>query len=414
MKIKYNTILDLLFVLYVFSTIVISKSIMAKIIQIVFVIFIFLLVRIKNIKFTKYNFFDVMFMCFIFCQIIFGIAVLKDSAFNVGVTVFYNVIFSFAILNYFIYRKDMKKISRLYAITTVISLFILALLYYDSILSLRFTTNEVIKLFGVKLFGGHSSTALSMIALIPCFFLNLFYDEKHKKSNIIISIILFTFSILTGTRKTIIVFAFIFLFMMTLKGKNINFSRIIKILGVSIIAFSISFLMIFKISFLYDVIGYRVQNAIVYFNSDEKKTNDSSIIVRNRLIKKAMDLYEDKKMLGWGMNYFQASGQNESNLYTHNNFLEILTGGGIIGFFIYYIKYIIMFIAIVLAYIKNNNKYVWFCSLIFFSLMIFLEYWQVTYIYRYILIYQVFIVYLLYKNKNNRKQDSHEKEKTIS
>ncbi len=402
MKIKYNTILDFLFAIFIFSIFVLSKSIIGKALQLIFVLCTLLIVSKEKIKVNKFHFLELTFCIFVFLQFVFNIAVMKQATKSIFITMIYNMFFSIALYNYITYRKDLKRISYQYSIVTIISFVFLSFFYFDTLSQFRFNTNSVYSIGNFKLFGGHSSTSLSLFAMIPCFFLNLFYDEKHYKRNILLSLILLFFSILTGTRKTLIVFAFIFIVMIPLKGKDINFKRIFKIIFTFIMVFIPSCILIMKIPFLYNIIGSRVESTFVYFLNDDIDINsidDSSIRVRERMKKRAWELFLEKKYFGWGMDYFKASNQSNLGYYSHSNFLELLTGGGIVGFIIYYSKYIVLLIEIIIIYLKSSKKYIWFSSIIFLSLMILIELWQVTYIYRFILIYQSILLSMVYLQK---------------
>lgn len=402
MKIKYNTILDFLFCAFIFSISVFPQSIIGKGLQLIFALFTFLIVSKKKLKFNKFHLFELLFCLFVLSQCIFHIAVIEQATKSIFITMLYNLFSSLALFNYVVYRKDLKKISYLYSIITIISLTFLSVFYFDTLLQFRFDTNKVFSIGNFKLFGGHSSTTLSLFSTIPCFFLNLFNDEKNYRRNIFISIVLLLFSIITGTRKTLIIFAFIFIIMIPLKGKNVNFERIFKIIFTFIVIFIPSCFLVMKVPFLYNIIGTRIESAFVYFQNDDANINnidDSSIRVRERMKKISLELFNEKKYFGWGMDYFKASNQSGLGYYSHNNFLEMLTGGGIIGFIIYYSKYVILLISLIITYLKSQKKYVWFSSIIFLSLMTVIEIWQVTYIYRFILIYQSILLSMIYLQK---------------
>lgn len=396
MVLKVEKIIDYLFVLYIIATIIFPTSIIGKFIQLLFVFGSLILISINKIRITKFNILDLLFLIFTIIQYISGIAVMKSSSLSTSVTLFYNFLFSLAIVNYLLKKDDLTEFSELYAKTTLFSLIMLLLIYRTNLSSGRFDTSNVLYFVG-----GHSATSLSIIAAIPCFFLILFGENKKFKKNIIIVLILFIISILTGTRKTLIIFALIFLIVIPLRNKKINFYKVLKILIFSLIIAAIFLVMCFKNAMLYNIIGKRVEGVIYSVNIETNKIEDDSLRVRKRMILQAKTLISKKKYFGWGMDYFRSSKQNNLGYYSHNNFYEILIGGGIFGFIIYYLKYILL--ALSIFNLRKENKNMCFFLLLFFVIMVIIEYWQVTYIYRFILIYQSILISIIYRFKNNKK-----------
>ena len=72
---------------------------------------------------------------------------------------------------------------------------------------------------------------------------------------------------------------------------------------------------------------------------------DYSTYVRNRMALVGLEQFKETPILGMGMGNTHYLSQAEVGLdtYLHNNFVELLAGGGIIGFAIYYSIYIFLF-----------------------------------------------------------------------
>lgn len=404
MAIKIEKILDISFALFIFSIIVIPMTKIGRLIQVLFLICGVVLLNIKRIKFTKFSFFEFLFFGYTIIQYLFNITVLKESSLSMSKTILYNAIFSLVMISYLIYKNDFKKFSELYAKATLYSFLILILFYFQKFFSGRFSTSEIISIWNIKMIGGQSATSLSIIAAIPCFFLVLFEDQNHKKRNFFYTIMLFIISFATGTRKTLLIFAFLFFIVYPLKRRKVNIFRFAKIAIGSLIAIFISVLLCYKIDFLYNIIGYRIEGFVNSINAETESIADDSVRVRHRMIDKSKELISQKKTYGWGMDYFRASGQNNLGYYSHNNFTEILVGGGIVGFIIFYAKYIILLIPLI--YSKNIEKEKKIFLILFLIIMTILEYWQVMYIYRFIIIYQAIIYAYIYTSKcNSIKQE---------
>ena len=64
---------------------------------------------------------------------------------------------------------------------------------------------------------------------------------------------------------------------------------------------------------------------------------DNSTIMRETLVYKAIDIWKDNPIIGIGINNFALHSGVSISYYSHNNYTEILSGLGIIGFLLYYI-----------------------------------------------------------------------------
>ena len=396
MKIKISTILDVLFVIFVFSSTCMFSTTIGKIIQLASTILILLLTIFLKPKFTFYNILELLFLIYIFLQFYLDIAVMKNVALQSLNTVLYNLIFILAIINYCIYKKDIKSIIKLYTNTVLISFIILAIFNFQTILSYRFNSRNIINLFNIEIIGGHSSTSLAVIAAIPAFFTILLSDKKELKKNILIAGVLLVFAILTGTRKTLLIFLLTFLVTLPLNNNKISITNMLKILIRLIIIMIPTLFIIFKIPFIYNRIGTRIEN-VVYSIKNNENIDDASMKDRKRMIIRSEQLYKERPIYGWGMDYFRASKQNNLGYYSHNNFWELLTGGGIVGFVIYYVKYIYLLVITLKIMNKDKEKKtIWFNCFCFIICMTIIEYWQVTYVYRFIIIYQGLLVAMIY------------------
>ncbi|GAE28190.1 hypothetical protein JCM9140_4398 [Halalkalibacter wakoensis JCM 9140] len=170
------------------------------------------------------------------------------------------------------------------------------------------------------------------LSTILCLF--LFSIKKGKvKIFYIISILLFLTSILfLGSRRSFVI-GLISLFVYgVLNSKNLR--KTFSTLGIaSIVSFILSYLII-NVPELYGIIGYRLEQSVTNFLNGQSL--DST---RESLVEIGINLFKEKPILGWGTgNYSFVSG---TGLYSHNNFIELLSSLGIIGLIMFYIFYII-------------------------------------------------------------------------
>lgn len=399
MKISYYKILDIAFSFFVFSSITMSNSPIGKFIQLIFTMTSILFAFFKEKKIKTYHIFELLFILLIASQLIFNISASLEGTLDMLKTMIYMFLFSIGTYNYILYRKNFEHIIKIYTKSTIFSFCVIILLYFDTLLSFRLSAENNIKIGNFVLFGGASSTALSLMATIPMFLISLYPPNGNQKKAFPYIVTLSILSLITGTRKTIIVIMYSIYVLYSLNGKQRSFISIKTIIMILVIIV-VSIFSVFKIPFLYKTIGTRVERSFDYILTSE--TTDSSIIVRNRMINQATKLFYQRKWFGWGADYFKSSKQNDLGYYSHNNFLEILVGCGIVGFIIYYAKYLYL----IMGFLKFNStnlkaKKIAKSCLFFIILMTILEWWQVTYFYRYIMIYQIFLLSILESNNFN-------------
>lgn len=393
---RFN-IIDFFFFLFVISTILMGNSYIGKLFQLFFVL-LTLIYLIRNMKIQLYHIFEWIFIAYVFIQVVAGIAEVPSATMSMGTTLIYTGLFSLGTYNYFVYSgNDINKLVNIYVVSSVVGLSLVTILFFNTIISpTGLDASSNISLGSIVIFGGSSSTSLAMQAVIPAFIVILFSKENRKRALNYFFFFLFI-ALLTGTRKILILFAYILLVEFTLVKPGVKNFKLLKILFLALVGTIIGYFTIMKIPILYEIIGYRIQNTIMYYQTGTN--DDASMIVRNRMIEESYNLFQQKKLLGWGMDYYKYSGLSDLGYYSHNNFLELLAGGGIIGFVLYYMKYLYLFLAMIKKSIHvKTDRYYWVACLGFMILMTIIEFWQVTYFYRYIVIYQVFLLAIIGRN----------------
>ena len=112
------------------------------------------------------------------------------------------------------------------------------------------------------------------------------------------------------------------------------------------------------------------------FVNDQQQ--DVSTMMRQSFISIAMNMFREKPIWGYGVGTFATVAQSTIGryVYSHNNFTEILSGMGVIGFVGYYWYYI--YLAIKLYCMKKKHNVYMICLSILLTLTVF-EYGIVTY-----------------------------------
>lgn len=232
--------------------------------------------------------------------------------------------------------------------------------------NLRYATNDRI---GASIAGENVNiVAMNMSFSFPAW-LYLFKESKSKKSKIfcLISIVLtVSVSLLTGTRKLLLYYITVFAIYVFLSGSI----RLKKIL-IGMLVLAIAYYCVMNIEPLYYLIGHKID---FMGNASAAHMYDHSDATRKVLINEGMSLFYNHPIFGIGYgNTLSILG-----LYTHNNYVEILASGGIIGFAIYYSMYAYTLIKSVRYRKKSPLALYVFASVI--GLLV-LEYFQVTYLY---------------------------------
>lgn len=118
---------------------------------------------------------------------------------------------------------------------------------------------------------------------------------------------------------------------------------------------------------------------------------DRSTLMRNEMIRIGWEQFLKSPLVGMGINnpHLLSAAQLGKDAYLHNNFIELLAGGGIIGFSIYYSMYVYL-IANFWKYRKHQNREYVICFVIMIVLLM-MDWGMVSYYqkmrYIYLLLY---------------------------
>ena len=254
--------------------------------------------------------------------------------------------------------------------------------------------------------GLHVNTAgirMATSSLLCLYFLHEKDVNKKEKFFYLFCFILFIIlAFLTGSKKAIIIlFCGIILFELYL-SKGLKF--IFKMFAFFLVAIVLYHLLMNNIYFQ-NVIGRRMSLFLETITGNAE--TDYSFIERKFYIEEAKKLFLEYPIFGYGGNNFMSHIRNigySHIAYSHNNFFELLSTLGIIGFVIYYY----MWIRIIYMLIKNYLNQKINLILIFMVIIIInfvMDYGHVCY-YTDFNILLLIIAYLIakqdYKIKSNR------------
>lgn len=169
-------------------------------------------------------------------------------------------------------------------------------------------------------------------------------QEKYRILYMIALIMNLIIMILSGSRKAILFFLIPIIIYYILNSKNI-LATIRKII-ISVVICISAFMMLMKIPFLYDNVGYRVETMINGFLGEGE--SDASTNMRLAMVEWGMEWFKDRPYFGYGINNYKTllgtknTSYGAEGVYAHNNYVELLVDVGIIGTLIYYYIYIVI------------------------------------------------------------------------
>lgn len=194
-------------------------------------------------------------------------------------------------------------------------------------------------------FTGNSNT-FALFMMVAFFFTSwlFLYYEKNKYKKLIAGVIMIMDLItvfLSGARKSVIAcMIYIVLLFLYKKDKKGRRHIIRNTILISLVLFYVWNLMINN-PYLYEVVGNRMQSLINQLLGNEVMIKGSSSYLREEYRQAAIVGWLKSPIWGHGYDsfHFYNAVVNGHDVYSHNNFTEILYNLGIIGFIIYYFEY---------------------------------------------------------------------------
>lgn len=217
-------------------------------------------------------------------------------------------------------------------------------------------------------FSGENQNSVAF--LVFCAELMAFYEfySKGKKRYIFLVILFVAFIVMSGSRKALfasVAGPLLFVFFSTYK-RNYLF-RIIVIAALAALVIFI----VMNDENAYNTIGKRVESMLDFWFEDRSHKVDNSLYMRSYYIQLAQEMFGESPIIGKGMGNFAKiidAIYDLNGVYSHNNYWQILSELGIVGFFIYYS----MYAYIIIKLIKNSFVYKSRLSLLFLTFMLLL------------------------------------------
>ncbi len=197
-----------------------------------------------------------------------------------------------------------------------------------------------------------------------------FYEfySRNKKGYILLVVLFLVFIILSSSRKAMFasVAGPVMLVLFSVYKKN-YFFNIITVLTLA--ALVIFFIMTDENA--YNAIGRRFASLVTFWFEDRDHDVDNSLYMRSYYIDLAQRMFSESPLFGKGMGNFAKIIDNVymlDGVYSHNNFWQILSELGLVGFIIYYSLYFVTIIRLAKgAFLKKSRV-----NMLFLTFMILL------------------------------------------
>lgn len=316
-----------------------DQKILLYTIRIFFIIYMSIRLFFVKYKVSKYSLWAIIFLMFTLSSTLWATS--QELA-------IFNFIWAFQVLIVAIlmesFIEDKKKLE------FVLKCFIIGGL----ILILRLFIETPIETWGVKRLGtaidynaNDVGMKLSFATLSTLYFFRTNYKNIYL---VLITLLLSIVSLFTGSKKALLVMVLGIFFYYLFSVKKIH--KVILAFPLILSGIFLLKYMLYNIEVLYTILGFRIEQMIATFNTEEVQIS-SSTGIRAEMIETGFKMLADKPFLGYGIGNYSLFSNFET--YSHNNYIELLTGIGLIGFIIYYAFYAWLISKILKNFLLGNK-----------------------------------------------------------
>lgn len=205
-------------------------------------------------------------------------------------------------------------------------------------------TNQLIvnERLGHSLFGNPNTFASMLMISLICSIWLLLKKRGYKKSIYLIVVLAqFYMLFLSGGRKFVLIpllFIYILLILNVERKKKIKIVQYTFTFGAILL---IAYWLIFNVPQFYSAIGFRMESLINLVTGQGLNSFD---IGRQDMILNGIEFWKQRPIFGYGINNYQILfGRTFGvNVYSHNNYIEMMVNLGMMGFIAYYSYYFIL------------------------------------------------------------------------
>lgn len=380
---KKVTLGDYIVGLYILAIFVFENAKFSKLFSIIqLLFFVYLAWMVFNYKVLPFNIYTKWILIIFLFMIVFCFAGTNKNVNASSIIVFKNLLKGFCITFYLYIKKNDKFLIKSIAFAGLVcGCFIITSFLSNPIsnFELKYASNSRV---GVEIAGDNVNVvAMNMcFAFASCMCLAKDASKKNIKIFWYLSLAFIVFSsFFTGTRKAIAVFVIIFVL------ANNDMKLKYKLLGLLI--FFVMYWALMNIDVLYFLLGHKFD----FFGNNAYKMYDYSDQIRRELLINSWNIF---KANPWGSGF--GAVQSMLGVYSHNNYIEVLTSLGFFGFAFYYAIYIWFLCK---SFFLRKDIFCQFCFYTLVGIMV-LEFGQITCYYPMIYVFVPLIEYIIcYKEK---------------
>lgn len=259
-----------------------------------------------------------------------------------------------------IYLKDYKDYNKLIKVITISGLILCLRLFFV-------VPKDAWGHDRIGIYIGYGNVAVTYVLSYISMFI---FDWSLKNKKIIYSIfsfIMIVFSFLSGSKKS--VFIALLGIPLILIQRNNDKTKILKRILLAVSIFLIILILIYKIPIFYDSVGSRIDSMINYLRGGAL---DKSTYARMTLLELSINTFKENPIFGIGLGAFKYT--NFLNYYAHNNYLELLSCLGIVGFILYY------WFILKILYVLIKKYKIYFSFFVIIACILFMDLFSVSYI----------------------------------
>ena len=340
MELKFRVrIYDVLFYMLLVLSFYFTRNTLCRVMMIVYFGYTILQQLVSRSK-TPVPFYTVGFLVFILygaVNVMLGNVLDTQLARTMVVSLLLNFLMLYAIVQYIYMTNDIQRVLKI----TELGIFTTAVI----VLTLSFGTITQGRL------GDETEINANLLAMLCTygFALSMYLrkiGEITKMSHWFRLVFYMLIVLLTGSRKGLIMIAV----SVCVIQLYVDRRKLLKNVLIAIVVAIAIYNLIMKVEFLYNIIGVRVESLLELLT--EGSTEEKSLESRQLFIEIGLSYIKEKPWTGYGYDCFmvfprvlQITG-GELGYYSHNNYIELLAGGGIIGFVLYYIPVLYLVVAL--------------------------------------------------------------------
>ena len=370
-KVRFR-IYDLLFYLLLVLSFYYTRNMLCRLMMVAFFGYTVAQMIIKKSK-VHFPFYYVGFLLFVLygaANVLLGNALYPSVARTMVISLVLNFLMIFSIVEYIHMTNDVPRVLRITELGIFTTAFVVVLL------SIRTITEGRL--------GGGTEINSNMLAILCVygFGLSIYLRKIRKFSQLTgwFRMALYILAILlTGSRKGLVMIVLTIMIVQFTQDRRNILKKLLVVVGSA----AVFYILIMNVPVLYNIIGVRVENLLLALSGESSA--EASLEDRQRLVAMGWEYIQEKPWTGYGLDCFKmisgigANGKvsyGTAGFYSHNNYIELLFGGGIIGFALYYLP--VLYLLIKLTKNISRNVCVPYLLAMLCS-MLAVEYARVTY-----------------------------------